>query len=98
MSIWHERERSDRADGRHEPLAQGASLLGKGGTQRPFVCGDATPVRAGLADQERSSGDQWTPAEIGRNAGCQASLPVEGPKQLADVDDVCLELDHEQRS
>ena len=61
------------------------------------MVGDTAMVCAVLSKQHTSGDGRWLPPQALRDLGRQPALSIERPQQLAHVDNLSLDLDHQER-
>jgi len=66
------------------------------GPDRADVIADAATVRARVENDHRRANRIRDPAKVLGDLASQAPLPIEGAEQLADVDDLRLDLDDKE--
>ena len=92
-------QEAERVDGpgrrpkpRRDRVAVGRELRPK----RRCMAGKHTPIRASVGDRDPARYGRGTPTTLPGDARREATLPVDAPHQLIDVDELGLQLDDEQ--
>ncbi len=96
MRVWQERERRDPPCRIAEPAAQRPTVIRQRGAQNGRVSGNPAPIRRRVAHHHPRGDVTHSPASIGGEPGCQATVSIHRGEQLLDVHELRLQFNHEQ--
>ncbi len=78
--------------------AEAVAIVREQGTNRGFMVGHAAPIGAAILNDERSRHAVGRPAELAPDQAGELSLAAKRADHLADIDDLGLDLDDQQRA
>ena len=96
--VWQERQGRDRAVRVPQPSAHRAAIVGERGAEDAAMVGQAAPVCACIGHDHPRRDAHGAPAMVAGDGRGQAAIPVDLRDEATRLDDLRLELDHEERS